>query len=78
MLRPEQQRNTNIGLENMGLDMYAYTTNAAIAEVDFESPANSSEIFYRRKHPNLHGWMESLYRARAAALTSSLTVATLN
>ncbi len=48
----------------MGLDMYAYTSESAIGDVDFETPADSSELFYWRKHPNLHGWMESLYRVR--------------
>jgi len=46
----------------MGLDMYAYTTDEKPAAfVDFESDA-PTQIHYWRKHPNLHGWMERLYR----------------
>jgi len=45
----------------MGLDMYAFATEQQIAdEVDF-SAEGAMEIFYWRKHPNLHGWMERLY-----------------
>lgn len=51
----------------MGLDMYAFTTAEPIAaEVDFASE-NATEIAYWRKHPNLHGWMETLYRAKGGA-----------
>lgn len=48
----------------MGLDMYAYTTERAVdTAVDFEaSPAD--RLHYWRKHPNLHGWMERLYRRK--------------
>lgn len=28
------------------------------------TPEDSEEFFYWRKHPNLHGWMESLYREK--------------
>lgn len=48
----------------MGLDMYAYRTSAAIANVDFTTPEAAEQIFYWRKHPNLHGWFEQLYRAK--------------
>lgn len=51
----------------MGLDMYAFKTKyQPEAEVDFNVPeeAERSEIFYWRKHPNLHGWMESLYEKK--------------
>jgi hypothetical protein len=48
----------------MGLDMYAYTLDHAPAKaVDFE-PENPSDLHRWRKHPNLHGWMEDLYRAK--------------
>lgn len=48
----------------MGLDMYAFTTAEAVeAEVDFTAET-ASELAYWRKHPNLHGWMEQLYRAK--------------
>ena len=48
----------------MGLDMYAFTTTADIADVDFANPKDSAELFYWRKHPDLHGWMEALYRSK--------------
>jgi hypothetical protein len=48
----------------MGLDMYAYTTDKEIPAVDFRPPKHSQELFYWRKHPNLHGWMEQLYRSK--------------
>jgi hypothetical protein len=46
----------------MGLDMYAFTTAEDIDAVDFNEPSDCAELFYWRKHPNLHGWMEELYR----------------
>ena len=46
----------------MGLDQYAYT--AAKAVEDERSFADRREIAYWRKHPNLHGWMEQLWRSR--------------
>lgn len=54
----------------MGLDMYAFSARFDPSKsVDFNSEIprenNSiSEIMYWRKHPNLHAWMESLYRAK--------------
>lgn len=51
----------------MGLDMYAFRTKGMIKEeVDFELPDDESqdELHYWRKHPNLHGWMERLYRKK--------------
>jgi len=45
----------------MGLDMYAYT--AAKENLEW-SGDNQRELAYWRKHPNLHGWMEELYRAK--------------
>ncbi|MEW5423903.1 phosphoglycerate kinase [Amorphus sp. 3PC139-8] len=51
----------------MGLDMYAFATDQQIAdEVDF-SAEGATEIFYWRKHPNLHGWMERLYSEKGGA-----------
>lgn len=48
----------------MGLDMYAhYLHNAPAKPVDFDVE-NYGELHYWRKHPNLHGWMERLYRAK--------------
>jgi hypothetical protein len=52
---------------HMGLDMYVYTTTADIPAVDFDDPEDAAEFFYWRKHPNLHGWMEALYRAKGGS-----------
>jgi hypothetical protein len=50
----------------MGLDMYAFSTKAKPeTEVDFSlTNLNETEIHYWRKHPNLHGWMQSLYEEK--------------
>src|ERR1700733_2188083 len=49
----------------MGLDMYAFTTRKAPqAMVDFPECTDDVEIHYWRKHPNLHGWMQRLYRKK--------------
>lgn len=52
----------------MGLDMFAFKAKVSpskqfddIFEGIVESSINSEELFYWRKHPNLHGWMEELY-----------------
>lgn len=48
----------------MGLDMYACTLQRKLAApVDFKSK-DATHIHYWRKHPNLHGWMERLYREK--------------
>ncbi len=48
----------------MGLDMYACKTLEQIkTSVDF-SIKNAELIQRWRKHPNLHGWMEMLYREK--------------
>lgn len=41
----------------MGLDMMAYHYNPEFGEDKYD-------FFYWRKHPNLHGWMEKLYREK--------------
>ena len=46
----------------MGLDMYAYV--ASKPQQHWTDDHSSREIAYWRKHPNLHGWMEALYRRR--------------
>lgn len=50
----------------MGLDQWCYACDADeipdSVRVDFSRPEGSVEIAYWRKHPNLHGWMENLYR----------------
>jgi hypothetical protein len=51
----------------MGLDQYAFTLkNAPKTPVDFDHDNGEEprEIHYWRKHPNLHGWMERLYRRK--------------
>lgn len=51
----------------MGLDMYAFKTKEAIPDVDVVSTESCEKLAYWRKHPNLHGWMESLYRAKGGS-----------
>lgn len=51
----------------MGLDQFAFKTKIKTSrEVDFQSEVADigEEIHYWRKHPNLHGWMERLYRKK--------------
>lgn len=57
----------------MGLDQFAYMTKVKPTnDVDFqdevygtsESENDHEEIHYWRKHPNLHGYMERLYREK--------------
>ena len=48
----------------MGLDMYASTTQTKPAcPVDF-APVDPIEFYCWRGRPNLHGWMEALYRQK--------------
>jgi hypothetical protein len=64
VLRDDQQ---NERRKTMGLDMYARTTSEAVAgAVDFEVK-EASNLHYWRKHPNLHGWMEALYREKGGS-----------
>jgi hypothetical protein len=46
---------------NMGLDQYAYA--AAKAGTEWNT-GNRQELGYWRKHPNLQGWMEQLWREK--------------
>ncbi len=51
----------------MGLDQFAYITKVKPSkEVDFtaEVSEDNEEIHYWRKHPDIHGFMESLYRKK--------------
>jgi len=63
----------------MGLDMYAYVAakqgqrdeffetaeyDEAVGEFVNKTVVRPHEIAYWRKHPNLHGWMEQLWRSR--------------
>lgn len=55
----------------MGLDMYAYTTRAALPmPTDFDLTEDAEELHYWRKHPDLHGWMEALYRSKGGTADS--------
>ena len=56
----------------MGLDMYAWRVKANEAEGDFDIAENASpeELFYWRKHHDLHGWMERLYREKGGTAES--------
>ena len=45
----------------MGLDQYMYVAQTAGADWEDQS---RREIGYRRKHPNLHGWMRKLWESR--------------
>lgn len=50
----------------MGLDQYANifrAEDAAGESVDIEAE-QVAPLYYWRKHPNLQGWMEQLYRAK--------------
>lgn len=52
----------------MGLDMYAYTAPRDLigrdTDVTLDDLPGVSRLHYWRKHPNLHGWMEILYRQK--------------
>jgi hypothetical protein len=55
----------------MGLDMYAYSVSQdnVIDDFSFKRSAVDSEVnelFYWRKHPNLHGFIENIWRDRGA------------
>jgi len=45
----------------MGLEMYAFKTRENITNCGFDHPSDCEEIYYWRKHPNLHGWMYELF-----------------
>jgi hypothetical protein len=54
----------------MGLDQFAFKTKVKTSrEVDFQPEVadGSEEIHYWRKHPDLHGWMERLYRKKGGS-----------
>lgn len=51
----------------MGLDMYAFRRKADATETTDEDGYTSiaqDELFYWRKHHDLHGWMQRLYAER--------------
>jgi hypothetical protein len=43
----------------MGLDQYLYSSTKSGQDLE-----KITELGYRRKHPNLHGWMEQLWLER--------------
>ena len=45
----------------MGLDQFAYKSKVSIEELTQD---NTEKIFYWRKNPDLHGWMEQLWEQR--------------
>jgi len=54
----------------MGLDMYARVTpNTPKSPVDFNTD-DATELYYWRKHPKLHGWMQKLYLAKGGTASS--------
>lgn len=59
----------------MGLDQFAYkTTVKPSREIDFNAEVYKDEvvceeIHYWRKHPNIHGFMESLYHKKGGEET---------
>ena len=67
----------------MGLDMYALTTTEQ-PDTDFGFKVEEPQaLHYWRKHPNMHGWMEALYRERGGeemfnCVTLKLTAADLD
>ena len=61
----------------MGLDMYAFRVKAEDVIDDFNIRDDSmgreeplEELAYWRKHHDLHGWMERLYRAKGGTKES--------
>jgi hypothetical protein len=50
----------------MGLDMFAYAVSKrdAIGEFEMAKECEKEELHYWRKHHDLHGWMENLYRGK--------------
>jgi hypothetical protein len=61
----------------MGLDMYAFAVakEDAIDALTIKQDAVREELFYWRKHHDLHGWMESLYREKGGEADSFNCVA---
>lgn len=52
----------------MGLDMFTNTTKRHLkSEIDFPTRRADQPLHCWRKHPNLHGWMEHLYRSKGGS-----------
>jgi hypothetical protein len=46
----------------MGLDMWVYATKGRVAKVDMKKePKDKKEVYYWRKHHDLHDWFHALY-----------------
>lgn len=56
----------------MGLDMYAFAVSKenSIDQFTIAPDSESEELQYWRKHHDLHGWMEQLYRAKGGTKES--------
>ena len=62
----------------MGLDMYARTTRRRLkSPIDFATKETDQELHYWRKHPNLHGWVENLYRRKGGTQEFNCTTVQL-
>lgn len=49
----------------MGLDMWVHATKKKIPKVDMKkNPEDKEEVWYWRKHHDLHDWFEGLYRKK--------------
>lgn len=50
----------------MGLDQWAWRISRknALSEISIVDDSRGDEIYYWRKVPDLHGWMENLYREK--------------
>jgi hypothetical protein len=56
----------------MGLDMYAFAVSKekSIDQFTIAPDSDNEELQYWRKHHDLHGWMEQLYRAKGGTKES--------
>ena len=64
----------------MGLDQFAVTyrpEQVGTLQVDIEAE-QVSDICQWRKHPNLHGWMEQLYRSKGGLQEFNCTTVRLD
>lgn len=56
----------------MGLDMYAFAVSKenSVDQFTIAPDSDNEELQYWRKHHDLHGWMEQLYRAKGGTKES--------
>ena len=56
----------------MGLDMYAFAVSKenSVDQFTIAPDSRNEELQYWRKHHDLHGWMEQLYRAKGGTKES--------